>query len=509
MSPFRRGLPAACIATALAALSACGGGADGTGASIATGGGVSGTGTPLAGGGASGTGSPLTGAPSFAEGVMAKGSVILNGVRYDDGTAQVTDDRGRGVAQLADGMRVKLRGRIAEDGASGATDRVAIEPELRGTVASVDTTAVPPVFVVGGVQVRVDETTVWANGPTLATMASLFGQRVEVHGLRDAAGTIRASRVEAALPASVPDGLKGPIATALSGGAFALAGGASGPVTVTLAGTAVFLPAGSACTASAAALSIGRVVEVRGRFTGPNAFAADQVECEDLADDSAGVRPTSGSRTEIEGYVSAFDATASTFAIGSTVVSIASTTQYLGGVATDLANGRRVEVDGTLSGGRLVAREVSFSRPRGILQGTMTGYALGGRTFTVLGRTVRLTDLSSLEVTLANGARVEVRGAATGDAILTADEVRDGSGNGGRDIVQAPVTAKTASSITLLGQVVALPATPPPDGYTDADGRPFPTLAAFLGAITAQPTGGTVVKVRWRNGTIDGAEIER
>ncbi|MFM1988390.1 MAG: hypothetical protein RJA99_1347 [Pseudomonadota bacterium] len=511
MTPFHRGLPAACIAAALAALSGCGGGggADGTSASIATGGGASGTGSPLAGGGASGTGSPLTGTPLFAEGVMARGSVILNGVRYDDTAAQVTDDRGRGVAQLADGMRVKLRGRIADDGVSGTTDRVSIEPELRGTVGAVDTTAVPPIVVVGGVPVRVDDTTAWANGPTLATLASLVGQRVEVHGLRDATGTIRASRVEAALPASVSDGLKGPITMALSGSAFAIAGGAGGSVTVTLGGAPVFLPAGSACTASAAALSIGRVVEVQGRFTGPNAFVADRVECEDLADDSAGVRPSSGSRNEVEGYVSAFDAAASTFSIGSTGVSWTSGTQFRGGVATDLANGRRVEVDGTLTGGRLVAREVSFKQARAILQGSVVGYAAGGRSFTVLGRTVQLTDLSDIGATLANGARVEVRGAATGAATLVADEVRDGSGNGGRDILQAPVTAKTASSITLLGQVVTLPATPPSEGYTDSNGTAYASLTAFLDAITAQASGGTVVKVRWRNGAIDGAEIER
>lgn len=498
MIPSSHGLRAVCVALAAAVLAACGGGgADGTGAAIAT------------GGGTSGTGSTATGTLAFSEGVMAKGSVILNGVRYDDTGAQVNDDRGRGTAQLADGMRVKLRGRIAADGVSGTTDRVSIEPELRGTVTAVDAVAVPPVLVVSGVRVRVDDATVWANGPTLATLATAVGQRVEVHGLRDAAGTIRASRVEAALPASVGDSLQGPIAVGLTGRTFSIAGGAGGSVTVSLAASPVYLPSGSACAESASALAAGRTVEVRGRFTGTNAFTADQVECSDLSEDAAGVRPSSGSRTEVEGYVTALDTVAATFSVGSTAVSWTASTQFDGGVAADLANGRRVEVDGTLSGGRLVAREISFEQPRAILQGTVSGYVAGARTFAVLGRTVRLTDLTETSVTLANGARVEVRGAATAAVTLTADEVRDGNGNGGRDVVQAPVTAKTTASITLLGVAVPLPASPPSEGYTDSTGTSYASLQAFLADVTASASGGTVVRVRWRNGAVDGVQIQR
>ena len=34
-------------------------------------------------------------------------------------------------------------------------------------------------------------------------------------------------------------------------------------------------------------------------------------------------------------------------------------------------------------------------------------------------------------------------------------------------------------------------------------------MVGFLADVTASASGGTVVKVRWRNGAIDGAEIER
>lgn len=489
MTPLRRRPRLACLALTAAALAACGGGA-----------GVD--------DGSAGTGTPASGTLTYSAGVMTRGSVILNGVRYGDTAAQIDDDRKRTAAQLADGMRVKLRGRVADDGVSGTADRLSVEPELRGTVASVDTTAVPPVVVVAGVRLRIDAATAWTEVPTLATLPALVGQRIEVHGLRDAAGTIRATRVETALPASVADLLKGPVSAELSGRTFAISGGAGGPVTVTLGATPSFLPSGSACIESASVLAVGRVVEVQGRFTGTNAFTADRIECEDLADEAAGVRPAAGSRSVLEGFLTSYDAVSSSFSIGTTPVTFTTSTAWRGGVATDLANGRRVEVDGTLTNGRLVARVISFRPPRGLLQGEVT--AVEGRGFVVLGRTMQRTDLTRLEVVPTVGSRVEVRVAASDATVLTADEIRSGDADGGRDLLQAPVTAKTAASILLLGLEVTLPATPPSDGYRDAGtGRSYGTLAEFIAAITAQPSGGTVVKVRSRDGAIEGAQILR
>ena len=70
---------------------------------------------PSLGGGTGGTGAQ---APVVSSGTMVKGSIILNGIRYDDSATTVTDDRNRTAAQLANGMAIKLRGR-SDDNVTG------------------------------------------------------------------------------------------------------------------------------------------------------------------------------------------------------------------------------------------------------------------------------------------------------------------------------------------------------------------------------------------------------
>jgi len=488
-----RGLRAACVAVAtLASVAACGGGgADGTGAQSSTGGIVS---APTA-----------TGPQAYSAGVMTKGSVILNGVRYDDSAAQIADDRNRSAAQLANGMRVKLRGRISDDGVSGTADRVSIEPELRGTVGTVEPAALPPAFTVGGVRVLVDDTTVFADG---ATLAGIAGRRVEVHGLRDAAGTLRASRVEVFTGAPSTDSLRGRILSVASTSAFTMTGGASGAVAVTLSATPVFTPTG--CSVSV--LAVGAEVEVHGSFgTGAaNTFAATGLECEDLFDDSTGVRAPSGSRIEYEGYVAGLNTAGSTFTVNGRTVSWSTATQIRNGTLADLANGVRVEVDGTLSGTTLVAREISFKQERILVQGTIQSLGAGGTSLVVLGRTVQVTSLTSTDVDsgLAVGRAVQVRGALSTAGTLVAEEIRDPSGSNGREFVQARVTAKTATTITLLGLTVTLS---PGTQYRRSDDSAFASQQAFLDAVTASPTGGTLVKVRGTplSSGVEEAEIEQ
>lgn len=494
MNPHpNRGLRAALVAFAsLASLAACGGGgADGTGAQSSTGSVVS---APTA-----------TGSQAYSAGVMSKGSVILNGVRYDDSSAQIADDRNRSAAQLADGMRVKLRGRISDDGVSGSADRVSIEPELRGTVGAVEPAAVPPAFTVGGVRVLVADTTVFADG---ATLAGIAGRRVEVHGLRDAAGTIRASRVEVLTGTTTADSLRGRIVAVASSSAFTMTGGASGTVAVTLAGTPVFTPSG--CGVSV--LAAGAEVEVHGSFSGStaNTFSATSLECEDLFDDSTGVRAPSGSRNELEGFVAGLNTTASTFTVNGRTVSWNSSTQIRNGALADLANGVRVEVDGTLSGTTLVAREISLKQERILVQGAVQSVGAGATSFVVLGRTVQVSSLTERDsdVSIAVGVRVQVRGTLSSTGALLADEIGDPSGSSGREFVQARVTAKTATSITLLGLTVTLS---PSTQYRLSDDAASTSQQAFLDAVTASPTGGTLVKVRGTplSAGVEEAEIEQ
>jgi hypothetical protein len=496
-------LLAALIAASIAGCGGGGGGGGGAGESVGTvggtvggsvGGSVGGTGggsgsglPPITGGGTDGTGSP---AVAFSSGTMVRGSVILNGVRYEDGGAQVDDDRGRGVAGLATGMQVTLRGRIGDDGASGTAERVSITPELRGTVESVDRAVSPPAFVVGGVRVQTDDATVFADGLSSAGLAA--GQRIEVHALRDAAGRLRATRLEPLVGTSVPDELRGAIVAGLSGGRFAIAAGPGASISVAAAASGVtWAPAGC----GEPALVAGRVVEVHGAFGAGGTFTASRIECEDLADDARGLTPPAGARNELEGFVAGLDATQSTFRVGAVTVRRTAATQIRRGTLADLVNGAQVEVDGTRDGGTLVAREISFKRDQIRVQGAIQSIA-GSTGFVVLGRTIRrdaLTDFDLSPDRFRVGESVEIRGAIAADGAILAAEVDEGSGSDGREILQAPVTVKSGATITLLGTTLTLPANAV---YRRADGTAFASLQAFLDAIVASPTGGTLVKVR-------------
>ena len=93
------------------------------------------SGCNLAGGGGSSSG----GTDVVMSGTMTKGSVILNGVRFDDTTAGITaDESAITAADLDDGMTVKLKGTIDAGGQTGEAELVEVENELKGSIDSID-----------------------------------------------------------------------------------------------------------------------------------------------------------------------------------------------------------------------------------------------------------------------------------------------------------------------------------------------------------------------------------
>ena len=152
-----------------------------------------GSGGELAGVGSGGTGQM---AGSYATGTISGfGSVIVNGVRYDDSAARVTDDAGRArpLGQLAIGMVVEVEGRGDEATGLGTADRIRIVSEVRGAIESIDATARR--FVVLGATVQTGAATVFPEAGGLAALAP--GDRVEVYGFADrGTGTIRATCIE-------------------------------------------------------------------------------------------------------------------------------------------------------------------------------------------------------------------------------------------------------------------------------------------------------------------------
>ncbi len=311
------------IATALT-VSSCGGGS-----------------VSIAGGDTDGTGS----AASFSQGVITKGSVILNGVRFDDTMAVVLIEGQSSIGgdRLATGMFVKLRGRLNADRVTGVAERIEVANEARGTITAINASAQSASFVVVGQTVLVDSKTVYANVTGLGSLN--IGQRVEVHGLRDSSGNIRASRVEL-LGAGLPDEIKGVVGS-LTTTTFLL-----GNVPVNFAGASI-TPAG-------AALGNGQPVEVRGSFNGATGiFIATRIEREDLKDPQ--LQPGAGDELELEGFVTNLTAPASTFVISGRAIRYSGATKFEDGSAAELANGVKVEVKGTLdSAGVLNATKIEI-----------------------------------------------------------------------------------------------------------------------------------------------------
>jgi hypothetical protein len=489
---FRTTLPALLAASVLAA---CGGG-----------GGTGGTGTT--------TPPPGAGASTVSTGVMTKGSTVVNGVRFEDTTANISiDDTPKTNAALQNGMVVKLAGNVNDDGITGTAQRVKALVETRGTPSAVNTGANPQSLVVLGQTVLADDQTVYSN---LANFNAITTNTlIEVHGLRDAAGNVRATRIEAniaQMASSTLDEIRGVVAN----------GNGTRPASFTLNGQAMnfsgtVIPAG-------ASWQNGSVVEVYCSARPCivlGVFQASQLKVEDAQDDA--FRPASGQRMEAEGLISGFGGHPGNFSVGNTPVTTTSTTRFEGGIATDLTNNVKVEAEGSWNGTSLVASKIEFKRSVVRLQGNVTVSAATQITMNVAGHpvTVKIDSLTTLTNGLppVGAACVEVRGQRSVPAapvVVLASEISTSCGNGNRPVIQAPVEQESSTILTLLGI--------PADVATANDNPPFKnidgsamTQSAFLNAVTPATTNaagvsvpGTLVKVIFDSQTnaVRQAELE-
>ncbi len=467
------------------------------------------------GGGTGGTGAtaPTGGGPTVSTGVMTKGSTIVNGVRFEDTTANISiDDTPKTNLALRDGMVVKVVGNVNDDGINGTAQRVKALVEVRGVPTTVTPSANPQSLVVNGQTVLVDDQTVFSNLANFnaITTATL----IEVHGLRDATGRIRATRIEAniaQMASSSLDEIRGVVAN----------GAGTRPASFTLNGQPINF-AGTVIPAGASWQN-GSVVEVYCSARPcivANVFQASQLKVEDAQDDA--FRPASGQRMEAEGLMSGFAAHPGNFSVGTTPVTTTSSTRFEGGVATDLANSVKVEAEGSWNGTSLAASKIEFKRSVVRLQGTVTSSSPNQFTLNVASHSVTIvTDsLTDGAVPPAGPACVQVRGQrrlpATA-AVVTAGEIRaNNCSNGDRPIMQAPVEAESGTNLTLLGFSINVGTANDNPPFKNIDDAPM-TQAAFLNAVTPATTNaagvsvpGTLVKAIFDSGTnaVRQAELE-
>src|SRR5258706_8973629 len=464
-------------------------------------------------GGTGGTGATGS-SPALSIGVMTKGSVIVNGVRFEDTTANIfIDDTPKTAAALQNGMVVKVLGPVNENGINGTGQRVKALIEVRGSVTAVFPAENPQRLVVLGQDVIVDDLTVYSN---LANFGDItVSELIEVHGLRDTNGQVRATRIEANT-AQMGDNTVDEIRGVVSAGAVA------NPTAFNL-GTQAVNASGAVIAPAGASYRSGSVVEVhctvRPCLVG-NVFQASRVVVES-AEDSA-FQPVAGQRFEAEGLISGFTVHSGNFFVAGTPVTTTASTPFEGGVATDLANDIKVEAEGAWNGSALVASKIEFKRSVGRLQGA---------TANVVGQTFDLQIANNTYVvkierdSLTNGALpasglacVQVRGQRKTPAsplVVTADEIDLSCSNSSRHFIQAPVEVESAlTSITLLG--FALDVSNPTDTpqWQDVNGQPL-SRTAFFHVVTPATTNaagisvpGTLVKVIFVDGTNTVRQVE-
>jgi hypothetical protein len=339
--------------------------------------------------GGGGSGAPLTVGVGTVGGF---GSIIVNGQSFDETGAQFLVDERPDQPAAASVDVVRLGMQLQYEHQSGRMTQATVAAEVIGPVTSV---AAAGLTVLGQtVRVNVDPAlpTVYDGFATLADLGA--GATVEVHGQRNAAGEIAATRIERRAAAPLLR-VAGTVAD-LAGGSFRI-----GALRVQTAQAAI-VPAGQALANGqrvavwtdlplASGELVARVVRIGGLTFPANAVAT------------------------IDGTISDFQSASSLRVAG--VAVDASAAQFVGGGAADLRNGRAVRATGPVSGGLLRATRVEFLAAAAVsiqLSGPVNGYVDAASAFRVRNAAARVTAQTTYvggdATNLGNGAQVKAEG---------------------------------------------------------------------------------------------------
>ncbi|HEV7914441.1 MAG TPA: DUF5666 domain-containing protein [Albitalea sp.] len=392
--PILRRLAALLLATLVAA---CGGGVD-TG----------------------GTGAPTQ---SYSSGrISGFGSIVVNGVHFDESDASIVDDDGatHHRSELRLGMTVDVQaGPIAADAGTGvlrsAASRIEFGSEIKGPVERVDVAA--GTLRVLGQSLMVDVNTVF-DGYASGLAGVQPSQLVEVFAFFDpASGVYTATRIERESALSAYK-LRGPIANLDTGAKTFAIGGAS----ISYAGiTAAALPGLANGTTARVQLQTaqqaGRWVATRIRTGLPG-----------IAD---------GLDAEVEGYVTDFASLADFKVRGVSVDASGAGVVFVKGGAAQIVNGARIEVEGHMQAGMLVATKVEVKKKRGgndedeqefEFDGTIDSVDLTGKSFVVRDTVITFDAATTFSRGSADdlrvGARVEVKGVLAGGQQVRAKKIK-------------------------------------------------------------------------------------
>ena len=360
------------------------------------------------GGGGGGGASAPQATTTYAFGRIAGfGSIVVNGVHFDESAARIQDEDG--VAHASGDLRLGMVVELEADDHDRAHD-ITFFSLMRGAVEGVATDG----LVVLGQTVAVTATTVFDDSLAGGLVAVKRGMVLRIFGMLSPAGSYTATRIE---PSSADS--------------YALLGFISAIDT-----TAKTLNIGNALIDVSAlslpnGLAVGSLVRVKLQTTQVHgAWVATALK--------SGMRqPHEGDHAEVEGTITDFTSTIS-FSVNGLPVD-ASGASFPDGT-TGVVNGAHVEVEGAVVNGVLVATKVQVEgegemeaegfEVRGVIDSVNTTNS----TFVVHGVTVsyagNVTFKDGAAADLKVGARVEEKGTLAADGTtLNATRIQFGFGD--------------------------------------------------------------------------------
>lgn len=410
-APITVPITAACLAFLL---SACGGGGDSGSA---------------AGGTATGAGSS-SGATAYAAGpVTGLGSVIVNGIRYDDSSARVLNDDNVELSgsnrRLKVGMQVEVGSGAVDDSAARAkAETIRIGSELVGTVERVTLDASGQVqsFVLLGQTVLVQRPGTAVDDSLAGGFAAIkVGALLEVHASFNGSAYV-ASFIEGRAPGAVSRYKVRGVITAVD------------PTARTFViGGATFSSAGLTASTLTAPLAVGTLVRVdvaTGAVAGAGPLQALAVRSGSRSSNSV-VGAGAVGDARLRGTITQALA-ASSFELDGVTVRVDGSTRFDAGSLANLLKGAVVDVRGVLQGGVLVASRISLRKADndvragggiddvgGIeLHGTASAIDLTANRFTLThssGTAYTVTYTLDFDAIVSSAPKLEVKGTLGAD----------------------------------------------------------------------------------------------
>ncbi len=395
--------------------------------------------------------------------ISAFGSIFVNGVEWDLEGASIVLDGGPGTdADLRIGMNVRVVGDRAPGGLSGTAGSVAFDDSTEGPIADVPMPVgaggTQKSFTILGQTILVEQgATIFADGATFAGL--VMDQVLEVSGLQDGASTIRATRValRGSFPAVRDSSLRGLVVNLTKNpdgsGIFEILG-----VTIRYLATTDF------SELSRAQLTEGLRVGVRGDLLDSGL----EIDADEIELDEEGLGQQDAEDVELEGIVSDFMSLAD-FEVGGVAVDAQLADLEPPGLV--VANGLRVEVEGRLEAGVLIADSVESEEDEDAevaIRASITSIVPAARELTILGITVAADGKTELEDErdgdqnftfgeIQVGDWLDIEGFEVGPARVRAKQIKRKSVED--DIVlRGPVTAldRATAALSVLDQPIPL-----------------------------------------------------